>query len=239
MSSLYIECRTGVTANLMLASLASLMDRPEDIADMMMEAKVPFTDITVERTESNGISGLRIDIVAEEDAGHVHHSLSGIKETIDSLSVSDRVKADAKGVFDILAKAEAEVHGTNVSNVHFHEVGSASNVAAVIGVCMMIEKLSPDAITASPVCTGFGHIRCAHGLLPIPAPATAALLRGIPVYAGETEGEFCTPTGAALLLRFAISFGNMPSSAYSRIGYGLGPEDKGFRLLRTFLCEKA
>ena len=239
MSSLYIECRTGVTANLMLASLASLMDRPEDIADMMLKAKVPFTDITVERTDSDGISGLRIGIAAEEDGGHIHHSLSGIKRTIDSLSVSDRVKDDAKGVFDILAKAEAEVHGTSVKNVHFHEVGSPSNVAAVIGVCMMIEKLSPDAITASPVCTGFGHVRCAHGFLPIPAPATAALLRGIPVYAGETEGEFCTPTGAALLLRFATSFGNMPSSAYSRIGYGLGPDDKGFRLLRTFLCEKA
>ncbi len=236
MSSLYIECRTGVTANLMLASLASLMDRPEDIADMMVKAKVPLTDITVERTESDGISGIRISITAEKDAGHSHHSLGGIRDTIDSLSVSNKVKADARGVFDILAKTESEVHGTTVESVHFHEVGSPANVAAVIGVCMMIEKLSPDTITASPVCTGFGHVRCAHGILPIPAPATAALLKGIPVYAGETEGEFCTPTGAALLLRFALSFGNMPSMEYSRIGYGLGPEDKGFRLLRTFLC---
>ena len=238
MSDLYIECRTGVTANLMLASLASLMDRPEDIADMMLQAKVPFTDISVERTESNGISGIRISIATPKE-GHSHYSLVGIRNTIDSLSVSDRVKDDAKGVFDILAKAEAEVHGVNVTNIHFHEVGSPANVAAVIGVCMMIEKLSPETITASPVCTGFGHVRCAHGLLPIPAPATAALLKGIPVYAGETEGEFCTPTGAALLLRFASSFGNMPFSEFTRIGYGLGPDDRKFRLLRTFVCEKA
>ena len=236
---LYLECRSGVTADLMLASLVSLMDDPNGISEMFSAAGVPAR-ITAERSESSSISGIKLKIVTDEDHhGHVHHSLSGIIRTIDSLKTSDRVKQDAKGVFGILAKAESEIHDMPIDDVHFHEVGSPENVAAVIGICLMIERLSPERIVSSPVCTGFGHVRCAHGILPIPAPAAASILKGIPVYAGEVEGEMCTPTGAALLAHFVSSYGNLPSVEYSRIGYGLTSKTEAFRLLRSFLCESS
>ena len=236
MSVLYLECGSGVNADLMLASLASLLDRPEDIADMIGDAGLPITSVSVERSESSGVSGLMVRIECGKDGGHVHHSLRDVTDVIDSSSVPDRVKDDAKAVFGILAKAESEVHGTTVDTVHFHEVGSLENIAAVVGVCMTMDRLSPDRIVSSPVCTGFGHVHCAHGTLPIPAPATAALIRDIPIYAGEKEGEYCTPTGAALLLHFVSSFDDRSPSVYSKAGCGLSSKDS-FRMLRSFIFD--
>ena len=156
---------------------------------------------------------------------HEHHSLNDVKTIIGGLNVSDKVKKDAQAVYDILAEAESHVHGTTVTEIHFHEVGNMDAIADIVCVCMLIEKLGPDQIIASSVNTGTGKVKCAHGILPIPAPATSYLLHGIPIYNTGVNGELCTPTGAALIKYYADSFGPMPVMNIEKIGYGMGTKD--------------
>ena len=157
---------------------------------------------------------------------------------IDGLPVSDRVKTDAKAVYALIADAESRVHGRPVSEVHFHEVGMMDAVADVVGVCLLMEQLHPDQVITSPVHVGSGAVRCAHGILPVPTPATALLLEGIPTYGGQIRGELCTPTGAALLRYFATSFGDRPVMKTRAIGYGMGKKEfPQANCVRAFLGE--
>ena len=169
---------------------------------------------------------------------HFHTSLKDIDNLIDSLDVSTRVKADAKAVYALIADAESKVHGRPVTKIHFHEVGTMDAVADVIGVCILMEILSPDQVLASPVVTGSGHVHCAHGILPVPAPATALILQGSPSLAGPVKGELCTPTGAALLKHFVSAFGERPVMTVEAIGYGMGKKDfEQANCVRAFLGE--
>ncbi len=177
-----------------------------------------------------------------EHHGHKHHhahsSLADVKTIIGNLKVSDRVKEDAMQVYDVLAEAESHVHGTTVTEIHFHEVGNMDAIADIVTVCMLIEKLSPDQIIASSVNTGTGKVKCAHGILPIPAPATSYLLQGIPIYNTGVNGELITPTGAALLKHFADAFAPMPVMNIEEIGYGMGTKDYATaNYFRVFLGE--
>ena len=176
----------------------------------------------------------------DHDHEHHHHhaSMADIEALIDGLKVSDKVKADAKAVYALIADAESRVHGRPVSEIHFHEVGTMDAAADVIGVCLLMEQLAPEQVIASPVHTGSGHVHCAHGILPVPAPATALLLEGIPSYGGQVKGELCTPTGAALLRYFASRFGDRPVMATAAVGYGMGKKDfEQANCLRAFLGE--
>ena len=176
----------------------------------------------------------------DHDHEHHHHhaSMADIEALIDGLKVSDKVKADAKAVYALIADAESRVHGRPVSEIHFHEVGTMDAAADVIGVCLLMEQLAPEQVIASPVHTGSGHVHCAHGILPVPAPATALLLEGIPSYGGQVKGELCTPTGAALLRYFASRFGDRPVIATAAVGYGMGKKDfEQANCLRAFLGE--
>lgn len=156
---------------------------------------------------------------------HHHTSLADVERIVDGFNVSDRVKADVKAVYGLIAEAESDSHGRPVEEIHFHEVGSLDAITDVTGVCMLMEMIQADKIVASPVALGSGFVRCAHGVLPVPAPATAYLLKGVPTYAGREKGELCTPTGAALLKYFASSFETMPVMAVEKTGYGMGMKD--------------
>lgn len=161
----------------------------------------------------------------EHGESHYHSHERGFPEIaalIDTLPLSETVRQNALAVYRSIAEAEARVHNKPLSQVHFHELGSLDALADVTAFCMLIEKLSPDKIFASPVHVGSGQVKCAHGILPVPAPATAELLRGIPSYGGEIQGELCTPTGAALLRRFVQDFIPQPLMAVSSLGYGVG-----------------
>lgn len=138
---------------------------------------------------------------------HHHNKLSDIVEIIDSLNLKDKVKEDAKGVYEIIAEAESIAHDEPVSEVHFHEVGSMDAVADAAAVCYLMDKIKPAAVSVSDIHVGTGKVKCAHGIMPVPAPATANILAGLPTYGGEIEGELCTPTGAALLKYFGTEFG--------------------------------
>lgn len=161
----------------------------------------------------------------EQPHGHAHaqHATPGhIGELIQDLKLPEEVKRQARAVYDAIAHAEAKAHGCPLGDVHFHEVGALDAVADITGVCYAISLLQPERIIVSPVHVGSGTVRCAHGILPVPAPATANLLSGIPIYGGEVTGELCTPTGAALLAHFANSFGPMPLMVTEQVGVGVG-----------------
>ena len=161
----------------------------------------------------------------DEHDHHDHSSYHGIEHQIGHLNVSDAVKKNALEVYKLIAEAESHAHGVPVDKIHFHEVGEMDALADIVGVCMLMEELAPDTILASPVNTGSGHVRCSHGVLPVPAPATAHILQNVPMYNDQIKGELCTPTGAALLKHFAKEFCTMPVLTVTKVGYGMGKKD--------------
>ncbi len=175
----------------------------------------------------------------EHNHPHEHRTLSDIGRTVDGLNASGSVKRNVMAVYSAIANAEAAVHGKPAGEVHFHEVGAFDAVADIAAVCILMEKLRPDEVVVSPVNVGGGSVTCAHGVLPVPAPATAVLMKGMPVFSSGSEGERCTPTGAALLKHFATSFGKMPPMTVSGTGYGLGKRAfPGVNCVRAFLGER-
>ena len=178
----------------------------------------------------------------EHDHGHAHrHSgLSDIEHIVrDHLDLPEKVRDDVLAVFGLIAEAESHVHGVKVDEIHFHEVGTMDAVADVTAVCLAMAALSPDEVVVSPVHVGSGHVSCAHGILPVPAPATAYILRDVPIYGGAIRGELCTPTGAALLKHFADRFGDMPVMRTEKIGYGMGKKDfEAANCVRALLGER-
>lgn len=158
--------------------------------------------------------------------GHHHHTgMAEIEAQIGALALPQAVRQNALAVFRLLAQAESHAHDRPVEQIHFHEVGTMDAVADVVGACLLLHMLAPDEILASSVHVGCGQVRCAHGILPVPAPATAYLLQGVPAYGGSVQGELCTPTGAALLRHFVKHFGPMPVMAAQAIGYGMGKKE--------------
>ena len=156
---------------------------------------------------------------------HEHHSMEEILSRVGALALPEKVKQDIAAIYQDIAQAESRVHGRPVNEVHLHEVGMLDAIADIASVSLLLYKLSPDCICASPITTGFGAVYCAHGILPVPAPATAILLEGMPTRAGQVEGELCTPTGAALIRHFAGSFGQAPAMVPLRTGYGMGSKE--------------
>ena len=175
----------------------------------------------------------------EHDAHHhAHHGMAEIRRLIAELAVSETVKEKALAVYQSIAEAESKVHGAEVDQIHFHEVGSMDAVADVTAVCLLMELLAPEQVIVSPIHVGSGTVLCAHGRLPVPAPATALILEGMPIYGGSVQGELCTPTGAALLKTFADGFGPMPPMTVAKTGYGMGTKDfEQANCLRAMLGE--
>lgn len=175
------------------------------------------------------------------DHGHSHHhaSLAEVHAMIDAYPVGDAVQSAAKSVYEQIAAAESHAHGKPVSQIHFHEVGMKDAIADVVNVCWIIDKLAVDRIVVSDINVGYGEVHCAHGILPVPAPATAFLLQGAPIYQGEIRGELCTPTGAALLQYIHTEFGRMPIMRVEKTGYGMGWKDfPQANCIRAFLGEE-
>ena len=160
------------------------------------------------------------------DHGHHHHaSMADIEAIVSGLNIENTVKDDVLAVYRLIADAESWAHGMPVTEIHFHEVGTMDAIADITAVCYLVRAIAPDRIVVSPIHVGSGHVHCAHGILPVPAPATAYILRGVPIFGGRIRGELCTPTGAALLKHFANEFGDMPVMTISAIGYGMGNKD--------------
>lgn len=249
MKTLYLECNMGAAGDMLMAALTELMPDKDAFVKELNDLRIPQVNIERTTIAKCGIMGTHmvVTVNGEEEKsidvpmhahthsheghthahGHSHHhtSMKDIEHIIGHLNVPEKVKEDAIAVYKLIADAESHAHGRPVEEVHFHEVGAMDAVADIVGVCLAIYKLAPEQIIASPVHVGYGQIHCAHGILPIPTPATAHILQGIPIYGGRIEGELCTPTGAALLKHFAQSFGQMPMMAVEQTGYGMGMKD--------------
>lgn len=247
MKTLYIECQMGAAGDMLMAALYDLLDeaQKQEFLHRMNSLGLPGVTVAPETASTCGISGVHMKVAVngeEEGAGHAHehthehahehthghthghvHAAPGeIAGRIDALQLPFEVKEHAHQVYDAIARAEAKAHGCPVGDVHFHEVGALDAVADVAGVCYAMHLLKPDRVLASPVHVGSGTVRCAHGVMPVPAPAAANLLEGVPFYGGSIRGELCTPTGAALLVHFAEAFGEMPVMRLKATGIGVG-----------------
>ena len=161
----------------------------------------------------------------DHDHHHHHRSLHDIEHIISHLNLPQKVEQDVLAVYRLIAEAESHAHGVPVSEIHFHEVGTMDAVADITAVCLLMRELAPQRVVVSPVHVGYGQVHCAHGILPVPAPATAYILKDVPIYGGTVRGELCTPTGAALLMHFANEFGAMPVMKAQAVGYGMGKKD--------------
>lgn len=255
MRTIYLDCSMGAAGDMLMAALLELLPEKDTFLQKMQSLGLPGLEISAEPSVKCGITGTHMRVLIHgEEEGHPHehaveahaHShadapeaahahvhvhphhhtdLDELTHRISHLNVSEAVRSNILAVYQSIADAESRVHGVPVEQIHFHEVGSLDALADVMGVCLLMELLAPEQVLASPVHVGSGQVRCAHGILPVPAPATALLLEGIPIYGGSIRGELCTPTGAALLRRFVTRFGPLPPMRVEKTGYGMGMKD--------------
>ena len=250
MKTLYLDCGMGAAGDMLAAALLELMPDPDAALARLNAFGIHGVAYAREKMAKCGIAGthLKVTVHGEEEGGHhhdhrhhhEHHGLEDILHLVGHLTLPEKVKEDVTEVYRLLAGAESRAHGRPVGEVHFHEVGALDAVADITAVCWLVAELAPDEIVASPIHVGSGTVRCAHGVLPVPAPATAFLLEGLPSYSdGTVRGELCTPTGAALLKHFATRFGPQPAMRVMAIGHGAGKKDfEGLaNLLRASLGE--
>lgn len=272
MRTVFFDLGMGAAGDMISASLFELLDENarEDFLSKINHAGIPGVSVAAEKSVKCGIVGTHIKVTVngkeeesldadhhhehhheEQEHNHEHHhdhehhhhaSMAEIESTVENLKLSDGVKSNVIQIYKLIAEAESHAHGRPVSEIHFHEVGTMDAVADIASACLLFEMLSPQKILASEVNVGSGHVHCAHGILPVPAPATAFILRDIPIYGGHISGELCTPTGAAILKHFVNHFGEMPPLRPFSYGYGMGKKDfEAANCVRVILgeCDEA
>lgn len=241
MRTLYLDCGMGAAGDMLTAALLELFPDPDGMVQELNALGIPGVHFSRETTQKCGITGTHMHVFVGDteetehmhhhhshDHHHEHHHHSGMDEIahwVSHMQIPDSVRSNILSVYDRIAQAESHVHGVEIQDIHFHEVGTLDAVADVTAVCYLMDKLGNPDVYASPVHVGSGHVYCAHGILPVPAPATAEILKGIPIYGGQIQGELCTPTGAALLKQFVKAFGDMPVMTPEAVGYGMGKKD--------------
>lgn len=245
MRTLYIDCSMGCAGDMLTAALLELHPDKDDFLRRMNAALGGKAVLSASPDSKCGLRGTHVTVLINGDEEgeatrhhHEHTSISEILSFIDSVPLEVKVREDAKKVYSLIAEAESRVHGHPIENVHFHEVGSLDALADVLSVCALMHELAPERILASEVNVGSGTVRCAHGVLPVPAPATELILRGVPIYSGQIKSELCTPTGAALLKYFVWKFGAMPTMQIENAGCGTGKKDfECANVVRAFIGE--
>ena len=231
---LFFDCFSGISGDMTLGAFADLGVSMDDVKRDLRRLPLDGFDITVEKVSKHGIQGTSVTV---HEAGHVHAmNFSRILNLIESSPLSDRVKNLSLAVFDRIAEAESQIHGCPKDKVHFHEVGGIDAMVDIVGTALCVEYLDVTNVWASPLPMGSGFVHCAHGALPLPAPATAKILEGIPVYGVPIKKELVTPTGAAIIATLSRGYGDMPPMTFTRTGYGAGKRDLDDRpnLLRVF-----
>lgn len=270
MKTLYLDCSMGAAGDMLAAALLELLPDSDAFVAELNALAIPDVKFSRETSVKCGITGthLQVTVHGEEEDAHDHHhahshdhhhdhahahhhdhahshhhhaSLHDIEHIVRGhLSLPATVADNVMAVYRLIADAESKAHGKPVSEIHFHEVGTMDAIADITAVCLLMHRLAPDEIIVSPVHVGSGQVHCAHGILPVPAPATATILQDVPIYGGSIQGELCTPTGAALLKHFASRFGEMPVMRTSAIGYGMGKKDfPAANCVRALLGERS
>jgi len=232
----YLDAFSGISGDMLVGALADAGADSSAIADALRSLNSGAA-VSFEKVQRGGIVACKFHVHVDEPQKHRH--LSAILKIIDGAALPDRAKQNAAAVFQRLGEAEASVHNVPIEKVHFHEVGAVDSIADIVGACLGFELLSVDAIYSSPLNLGSGTVKAEHGVMPVPAPATAALVAGKPVYARGPAVELTTPTGAAVAVTLARGFGVMPPMKIAAIGYGAGDHDfaEQANVLRVFIGE--
>ena len=239
---IYFDCFSGISGDMILGSLVDLGVDIQTIREGLEGLCVQGYKLKSRRVKRNGISAIKVNVVLEHSSKKKHHhsrSFTDIRNLIKKSRLPEKVKSDSIEIFHTIGKIEAQIHRTTLNKIHFHELGSIDSIVDITGGVLGLSLLNVDSIYSSPLNTGEGVVKCEHGMLPVPAPATLKLLRGIPCYSNGTKKELTTPTGAAFIGYFAEEFRSMPKMNIMGMGYGAGGHNlkKIPNLLRVVLGE--
>ncbi|MEK7846103.1 MAG: nickel pincer cofactor biosynthesis protein LarC [Nitrospinota bacterium] len=218
----YFDCFSGISGDMVLGAMLDAGVDIESVKRELMKLNLDGYEIRVSKVDRNGLAGTKVDVVVDKEK-HIHSANYGdIKKIIEKSGLSERIKNDSIRIFKRIAEAEAKIHNTPIDNIHFHEVGAVDSIIDVVGAAVCIDLLAIDEIISSPVNTGSGTVKTEHGLLPVPAPAAAEMLRGFPFYSSDIKFELATPTGVGIITTMAKEFNLMPLMKTTAIGYGAG-----------------
>ena len=224
MTLAYFDCFSGISGDMTLGALVDAGLPIEVLRSELAKLNLPGYEITSEKVKRSGLAATKVHVILDEKEQPARH-LSGIQKIINGSALSPAVKQKSLNIFQRLAEVEAKVHGTTPDKVHFHEVGAVDAIVDIVGSVIGLEHLGITEVMCSPLNVGSGTVHAAHGKLPVPAPATAELLKNIPLYSSSITFELTTPTGAAIISTLAASFGPLPQMTISRIAYGAGSKD--------------
>ena len=232
----YLDAFSGISGDMLVGALADAGADQSAITDAIAALEIGAS-VSFEKVKRRGIAATKFHVAVEHQ--HAHRHLSHIVKIIEKANLTERTKTKALAVFQKLGEAEATVHQMPIEKVHFHEVGAADSIADIVGACLAFDLLGVDRIVCSPVNVGSGTVKTEHGILPVPAPATARLFTGVPIYSRGPELELATPTGAAVAVTLAERFGVIPPMTVSRNGFGAGGHDfaEHANVLRVILGE--
>lgn len=235
---LYYDCFAGISGDMNLGALVDLGVDSGHLEKQLGKLNIEGFRLDVVSDMRKGISGTKVTVVIENPENEKHRHLRHIEELINSSTLSDSIKSRSLDIFNRVAEAEAKVHNIDIQKVHFHEVGALDSIADIVGAAICQEYLEVDEIQASPVQLGGGFVKCAHGMMPVPAPATAEIVAKIPVKTGLVDYEATTPTGAAILAATVDRFVSQMDLVVLRTGYGIGQRDGEIpNVLRVYLAE--
>ncbi|GAB4327839.1 MAG: nickel pincer cofactor biosynthesis protein LarC [Calditrichia bacterium] len=233
----YIDCIAGAAGDMLTGALLDCGIPEESYREMLKKLDLPNFAVEIRKKSIKGFSATKMDVIVEKDAPARH--CREIMELIDNSGLEDDLKARAKKVFWRMCEAEAKIHNSTADRVHLHELSGIDTIVDVVSVLWAVRELGIDKIVSSPLPMGRGFVKGAHGQIPLPAPATIALLKDVPVYGVDIEGELVTPTGAALLSEISAEFGSLPEMSVETVGYGAGTKDFGIpNLLRVIIGNK-
>lgn len=237
----YFDCFAGASGDMILGALMDAGLPLDKLKNELAKLELDHYDLQVEKVAKRGLSGSQAKVLIDDHHHHDHHRhLHHIEEIIGQSNLSDPVKTKSLAIFRRLAEAEAKVHRTTIDAIHFHEVGAMDAIIDVVGSVAGLSALGIEKVYCSPMHVGTGTVECAHGTLPVPAPATAELVRNKPIFSTDVEGELLTPTGAAILTTLADDFCPMPAMILEKVGYGAGRSDPSIpNLLRISIGEAA
>lgn len=235
---LYYDCFAGISGDMNLGALVDLGVDAGHLEKELAKLNIEGFRLEVKSDMRKGISGTKVTVVVDHPENEKHRHLSHIEALINNSSLSEGIKQKSLSIFDLVAEAEAKVHNISKDQVHFHEVGALDSIADIVGAAICQEYLEVDEIQASPVQLGGGMVKCAHGMMPVPAPATAEIVADIPVKTGLVDYEATTPTGAAILAATVDRFESHMELVVLKTGYGIGQRDGEIpNVLRVYLAE--
>jgi len=243
---LYFDCLSGISGDMTIGALLDLGIDKDEFLREISKLNIDEFDLEIKKNEKNGITGIDFDVIIkhshdnhDHSHNHEHRNLENIESIIYNSDLNDDVKNMSKKIFKNVAESEAKIHGKSIDEVHFHEVGAVDSIVDIVGTAICIDLLDVDKIYSSPIHIGTGHVKCAHGVIPVPAPATLEILKGIEIYSTGIKSELVTPTGAAIIKALADNIIDTPQMEIENIGYGIGTKDLDItNVLRVIIGKK-